>query len=335
MLASPQSQVSEQKLQRAAWISLIVATLLMSIKFTAYSLTGSKAVLSDAFESIVNVIGAVAALIVMRMVAEPADAEHPYGHGKLEYFSAVFEGGLITFASLLIIGEAVQAFFRQSLVRQVDQGIFFVSLSAVVNLILGFYLRRRGQNLRSEAILASAAHVLADVMTTAIVIVGLVLLAVTDLWWIDPVVAILMGLYLGFSGFLIVRRSVGGLIDEMDPRVVRELASSFEKHRFMGLIHIHQLKLIRSGRFHHIDAHLVMPRFWDVRRAHEAAEHYEKSVVADYAYEGEIAFHIDPCEGKYCRICDLKDCPVREHAFEARSSFATLELTKGPLFEHG
>lgn len=325
---------NDRKLFRAAKISFAVSLLIMLIKFGGYYLTGSKAVLSDALESIVNVLASFAALVVMRMVAEPADEEHPYGHGKLEYFSAAFEGGLISFASLLIAAEALTALLQRKTVDRIDQGIVVIATAALGNLILGFFLRRQGSRLRSEAILASSAHVLSDVWTTLAAIAALAVISLTGWWWVDSSVAFLMAGYLAFNGYRIVRRSVGGLMDERDPQVVKEIGTILEKNRFPGLIDVHGLKVIRSGRFHHIDAHLVMPRFWDVQRAHQAGEKYEKNVVNAYPYEGEIAFHVDPCDAKYCRFCRLPDCPVREQAFEKEKSFASLELTKYPAQDH-
>jgi cation diffusion facilitator family transporter len=267
----------------------------------------------------------------MKTVSAPADEDHPYGHGKIEYFSSAFEGGLIAFASLFIAVEAIRALFNKSAVTHIDQGMVLIVGAALANLALGLFLRRQSNRFKSEALSASAHHVLADVWTTVFAFAGLLLMALTGWWWIDGSVALMMAGYLGYTGVHIVRRSVGGLLDELEPGALAELTEVLESSRQPGIIDIHNLKFIRSGRFHHIDAHIVMPYFWEVKKAHQLGEQYEKNVVSAYPYDGEIAFHIDPCEAKYCKMCELEGCQVRKFPFQKRRSFKNLEITKGPL----
>ena len=317
----------------AAWISFICSTLIMIVKFVAYFTTHSQAVLSDAVESIVNVIASLLALFVMRAVAEPADEEHPYGHGKLEYFSAAFEGGLIAFAAIAIAFNAIEAMIRGSKLFELETGMMIVVATAVLNLILGLYLRHTGKKYKSEALNASAAHVLTDVLTSLAVFVGLLLVKFTGLAWIDGVVALIMAASLFGSGYKIVRKSIGSLIDEKDHGALVELAKAFDHNRHLGVIDIHQVKTIRSGRFHHVDAHLVVPEFWDISHAHKVMETFEEEVIKTYPYDGEIAFHLDPCDRTYCRGCDFKDCAVRRHAFEKYRIFTPQALVSGPAKE--
>jgi len=316
---------------RSSWISLILSTLIMAIKFGAFSLTHSTAVLSDAVESIVNVIAALVAVFVMRAVAEPADEDHPYGHGKLEYFSAAFEGGLIAFASLVIAAEAVRALFRGETLHQLDVGAGIMMVAGFMNIGLGLHLQSVGKKHKSEALMASGLHVMSDVWTTAGVIVGLAIVYLTGLSWVDPVVALLVAGQLGYSGYKIVRRSAGALMDEIEPESLKELAKAFQQHRKPWVVDIHNLKVIRSGHFHHIDGHLAVPEFWDVAKTHKHADEFERAVVEAYPFDGEIAFHVDPCERKYCAHCEMLDCPIRQHKFESAKVFSVESLTRGPM----
>lgn len=315
---------------RAAWISALVSTLVFLLKIAAYRYTGSTAVLSDALESIVNVLAAFVALFVVRFAAQPADQDHPYGHGKAEYFSSAFEGGMISFAGIMIIGESLRALFYHTQPRALEIGLVIVGGATLINLLLGLYLRSVGRKYQSESLSASGTHVLTDVYTTVGVIVGLLLVYFTNIYWIDPVVAIIVGLGLAYSGFKIVRQSMGGLLDQQDTSALQKLADSLEKCRRPGIIDIHHLRAIRSGRFHHVDAHLVVPEYWDIAHVHDVEQEFETAVVKDYDFDGELALHLDPCKKSYCRICDVENCPIRQEEFQGLRPFTLKSLTEGP-----
>jgi cation diffusion facilitator family transporter len=257
---------------RAALLSLVVATLMLAAKYQAYRMTGSTAVLSDALESIVNVLAAVFALGGLLFAGRPADRNHPYGHGKIEFFSAAFEGGLIAFASILIVYEAVRSLVAGPDVRQIGLGLLIVLGSALVNLALGLYLVRTGRRYVSLTLIADGQHVLADVWTSAGIIVGLGLVRLTGRAWLDPVVALLVALWLMATGFRLVRHAAGGLLDEEDPLLLKRVLDALQKYVGGGVIRVHHLRAIRSGRFQHVEAHLVVPEFWSVERAHDLSE---------------------------------------------------------------
>jgi len=315
---------------RAAWISALASLVIFLLKIGAYKITGSTAVLSDALESIVNVIASIVALFVVRFASQPADHEHPYGHGKAESFSSAFEGGMIFFAAIMIIGEAVKALLNHEPTQKLEIGLLIVAAAALVNLFLGLYLRRVGTSHQSEALKASGAHVLSDVLTTVGVMVGLGLVLLTGISWLDPAIAILVGAQLAWSGYKIVRASLGILMDEQDEQILEDLAKALRKNRISGVIDIHHLRTIRSGRFHHVDAHLVVPEYWDVSRVHELTQEYEDRVVHDYEFDGELAFHVDPCKKSYCIICDVAECPIRQRPFKELRRFTVKSLTDGP-----
>jgi cation diffusion facilitator family transporter len=303
---------------RAGMISLVVGGALLWAKFVAYQLTGSTAVLSDALESIVNVIAAIFALGSLVFAGRPADRNHPYGHGKIEYFSAAFEGGLITFAATLILYEAGRGFFQALALRQLDLGLAIILGAGIVNAGLGWFLIRTGRLTQSLTLVADGQHVLSDFWTSLGVTIGLILVKFTGIVWFDPIVAAIVGLNLGRTGLWLVRHAAGGLLDEEDTKLLGKLIKALDAYRMPGIIRIHHLRAIRAGRFTHVDAHLVVPEFWSVERAHALAESFEQRVISACGVEGEIVFHIDPCHRSYCAQCDVMDCPIRVAPFVAR-----------------
>jgi len=300
---------------RAGLLSLVVATLMLAAKYQAYRMTGSAAVLSDALESIVNVLAAVFAVGGLIFAGRPADRNHPYGHGKIEFFSAAFEGGLIAFASILIVYAAIRSLVSGPDVRQIGAGLLIVFGSGLVNLALGRYLVRTGRRYASLTLVADGQHVLSDVWTSAGVIVGLGLVQLTGKVWLDPLAALLVALGLMWTGFRLVRHAAGGLLDEEDPLLLGQVLNALQRYVGGGVIRVHHLRAIRSGRFRHVEAHLVVPEFWSVERAHDLSEEVAARVMRDLGAEGEMVFHTDPCHRMYCVTCDLEDCPVRREPF--------------------
>lgn len=313
----------------AGLISLSTSAFLLGLKFWGFYITGSEAVFSDAMETIVNVAAAVVALIVIIASAKPADREHPYGHGKFEFFSAAFEGGLITFAAVLIVLEAGDSLLHGSKLHNIDRGLVVVVFAAILNLVLGFYLRYAARRHKSAALEASAKHVLSDVLTSIGVFFGLVLVRITGKVWIDPVTAIFVAIYLGYTGGKVVYDAVSSLVDREDRTLLAQLLKSFTDNWFPGIIRVHHTRIMRSGNYHHIDAHVVLPEFWTVEKAHEETNNFEQEVIKNYPYEGEIHFHMDPCRRAYCRVCDYEFCPVRREKFMERKP-ATFEEFVSP-----
>jgi cation diffusion facilitator family transporter len=331
---APDEGIVESRAQaRAGLVSLIVGALILVAKYQAYRMTGSTAILSDALESIVNVVAAVFALGGIAFAAQPADRNHPYGHGKIEFFSAAFEGGLIAFAAVLIIYEVVRALLYGVEVRALDTGLVVVMGAGFANLALGWYLVRVGRASRSLVLVADGQHVLADFWTSVGIVVGLLLVRFTGLWWLDPVIAAVVALNLMWTGFRLVRHAAGGLLDEEDTPLLSRLLAVLGNHLGQGVIRVHHLRAIRAGRFHHVDAHLVVPEFWSVDQAHELAESLAERVIADLGVEGELIFHTDPCHRAYCSMCDLEDCRVRREPFRGRPPL-TLEEAVQPDMPH-
>jgi cation diffusion facilitator family transporter len=310
---------------RAALISFGAGTVILGVKFWAYHVTLSTAVLSDALESIVNVVAAVFAIGGVVFAGKPADRSHPYGHGKIEFFSAAFEGGLIAFAAVLVIIQALRGLVGGGELKELDLGLMLVVGAGTMNGILGWFLVRTGKKYNSLTLIADGKHVLSDFWTSAGVVVGLLLVRWTGIRLIDPVVAGILGLNLAWTGWKLVRQAAGGLLDEEDAEMVRRLVSAADAGSGSGIIRVHSLRVIRAGRFVHVDAHIVVPLFWDVGRAHDATDDFERRVIRTCGLKGEIVIHTDPCRQLYCAQCDLPECPVRREAFRTRPALTVEE----------
>ena len=302
-----------------AWVglvSLVAAIALLAVKFWAYAVTGSQAVFSDALESIVNVFAAAAAFGVLVYADRPADRDHPFGHGKAEFISAAFEGGLIVFAAIVILWQAGVKLVHGAEVHRIDFGLLLTLAAGFGNGALGLWLVRHGRTHHSAAIEADGHHVLSDFWTSVGVAGGLLAVKLTGLVWLDPLVAALMAIWLLVTGVRLVRRAAGGLLDEEDPALLQKLVAVLGPRVKNGVIRVHNLRAIRSGRFRHISAHLVVPEFWSVERAHDTAHALADDVLRQLPGEGNIDFHTEPCERAYCAMCDLENCSVRQQPFQ-------------------
>ncbi|MDX2167139.1 MAG: cation diffusion facilitator family transporter [Deltaproteobacteria bacterium] len=303
---------------RAGGIALVVGVILLGVKYLAYNLTGSTAILSDALESIVNVAAALFALGGLVVAGWPADRTHPYGHGKIEFFSAAFEGGLITFAAILIIKEAGEALLFGNQLRQLNLGLLITVGAGLANAALGFYLLRVGRRHHSLSLVADGTHVLADFWTSVATAVGLALVQLTGFAWLDPLVAALIGLNLIWAGLGLVRHAAGGLLDEEDPVLLERVVRALNTHLSPGVIGVYFLRAVRSGRVTHVTAHLLVPEFWRVEQAHELADTLARRVVQTLDLDGEITLHTTPCHRQFCARCEIADCPVRLLPFTGR-----------------
>jgi len=315
---------------RAGVLSVVVSVVLLGAKLAAFGITGSTAVLSDALESIVNVVASSLALYTLIVGARPADHDHPYGHGKAEEFSAGVEGALIVVAGVLILVKALPAIGDPPPISNLDRGLAIVVLAGVVNLGVGMFLVRRGRATQSSALVADGQHLLTDVVTTAAVVTGLLLVRLTGRRWIDPLAASVVAVQILVSGVRIVRRSVGRLMDEADPDLVVRILDALRDARRPGLLEPHRLRVLRQGRHHHIDLHLVVPRFWSVEEAHALERRLGDEILDRIGESGEAIVHLDPCMPRCCSFCSLGDCPVRSEPLVAEREWTVATATGAP-----
>jgi cation diffusion facilitator family transporter len=265
-------------LTRFAWLSIGAALTTMALKAAAYLLTGSVGLLSDAMESLVNLAGALMALSMLTVAARPADDDHPHGHGKAEYFSAGVEGTLIMIAAASIAYAAVQRLLHPKVLEQLGLGLAVSVLASLVNLVVALVLLRASRAHRSATLRANAHHLLTDVWTSAGVLVGVGLVAVTGWQKLDPIVAIGVALNIVWTGGRIVRESVYGLMDAALPPQEQALVKSLLEPYVREGVQYHALRTRQSGAHRFVSLHVLVPPLWTVQQGHDLLERIEADI---------------------------------------------------------
>jgi cation diffusion facilitator family transporter len=273
--------------------SLILGLVVLALKGLAYWVTGSVALLSDALESTVNLATAVAALIAVRVAERPADANHPYGHHKAEFFSAVLEGVLIVIAALLILHEAWQGLQAPRAIDAPLEGLLINGLATVLNAGWCWVLLRHGRRARSPALVADGKHLLADVVTSAGVAVGIGLAWLTGWWLLDPLLAAMVAVNILWSGSRVIRDSLNALMDEAVPEETLQVIRDVISQQAGGAVEAHDLRTRHAGPVTFIDFHLVMPGETTVAHAHEVCDRIEAALKAAVP-DANITIHVEP-----------------------------------------
>ena len=304
-------------IQLQKWIA-IGSSLLLILKLIAYYLTHSVAILTDALESIVNVVAGFMGLYSLHFSARPKDVNHPYGHGKIEFISAALEGAFVFSAGALIIYSAVKNLFLPRNIQSLDIGIVLVGATAIINWILGYASLVQGKKNNSLPLMASGKHLQTDSYSTWGIIGGLVLISITGLVWIDSAVAILFGLFIIYTGYQIVRKSVAGIMDEADMDLLKNMISVLNAHKSDSWVDLHNLRVIKYGDVLHVDCHLTVPWYFNINQAQVEIDELANYIRKDYGETLELFVHSDGCEPFQCPICNKQNCPVRQHPFEKR-----------------
>jgi cation diffusion facilitator family transporter len=280
---------------RAALGGVAVGVIVLALKYAAYLLTGSVALYSDALESVINVAAAGAALLALRVSAKPADADHPYGHHKAEYFSAVLEGVLIVLAALAILREAYLGFLNPRPLEAPAVGLAVNALAGALNGAWSWFLIRNGRRWRSPALVADGKHLLTDVVTSGGVLVGAGLVATTGWLVLDPALAALVALNVLWSGWGLVRSSVGGLMDEAVPaELLARIKGAIAEHG-EGALEAHDVRTRHAGRSTFVDFHLVVPGEMRVAEAHAICDRIE-AVLREDVEGAVVVIHVEPEE---------------------------------------
>ncbi len=314
-MTNDNTEISSQTIRfRAMILAISVGGLLMTVKFVAYYLTDSTAILSDALESIINVVASGFALYSIYVSNQPPDPSHPYGHGKIEYFSVGFEGALIILAAVVILYKAIPAFFYPRMLAQLGLGIFLLLGTSAVNLALGLFLIRTGGRTRSMPLEADGKHLLTDVYTSFGVVGGLVLVKLTGWQGWDPLAACAVAINIIFTGWRLVKESFVRLMDEADPELLGRIVDILNKNRRSDWIDIHQLRTRHYGNKVHLDFHLVVPRSFGLPEAHVEAEEIEMMILNTLDEVAEVIVHVDPCEDPLCERCLQAQCQDRSQA---------------------
>jgi cation diffusion facilitator family transporter len=288
--------------ERFALGSILAGCLVLGLKAAAWWLTGSAALYSDALESIVNVAASLIAWVALRFAARPADANHPYGHDKAEFFAAVIEGVLITVAALLIFDEAWRSLWRTHAIAAPLRGIALNAVATVLNAVWSSVLITAGQRLRSPALAADGRHLMTDVVTSVGIVAGLFLALSTGQLILDPLLAAATGVYVLWSGVRMISSSVSGLMDSApEPAVVNRIRELVGNHA-AGAIEAHDLRTRHAGRLTFLEFHLVVPGSMTVAAAHQICDRIEDALKSEMGHL-MITIHVEPEEkAKQCGV---------------------------------
>lgn len=297
---------------------LSITIILFLIKLTAWYLTNSVAILTDALEYTINVISGIVGLYSLYISAQPRDQNHPYGHGKVEFISAAAEGTLMIVSSFLIIYEAINNLKHPHQISQLDYGIYLVALTAFINYGVGFYAVKKGTQNNSLALIATGKHMQSDTYATIGIIIGLVLIFFLKYTWIDSVVAFVFALIIIVSGYKILRSSIAGIMDEADDDLLDKVIALFQSSRRENWVDLHNLRIIKYGGTLHLDCHLTVPWYLNIHEAHLEIDELSRLVKENFGESIELFVHTDGCLDFSCAICTKHDCPVRQHEFVKR-----------------
>ena len=296
--------------KKAAYISLFVGIGMFVGKFGAYLLTDSAAIFSDAAESVVHILATSMALYSIILSSKPADPSHLYGHSNIEDFSAIVEGLLIVTAAIVIIYTAAFDLIYGPDPQKLGIGIVIISAAGVINLILGFYLIRKGKSTNSLALVADGKHVLTDSYTSIGVLIGLIMVMITGVKILDPVFAIIIALNILYTGFTLVRESVGNLMNETDPELLKLITDKLNLIRKNYWIDLHHLRFWKSADKVFIDFHLSLPYYFTIKESHKEEDDIAnelKTVLPN----SQVRIHMDYCDAELCKYCDYVACNER------------------------
>lgn len=308
--------------------TLVVGFVLMAIKFVAWYFTNSNAILTDALESIINIVAGIFALFSLVLAAKPRDDNHPYGHGKIEFISAGFEGAMIFLAGMAIIVKAGYNIWYPQPIHSLDLGLILTIVTGGVNFLLGYALEQRGKRFQSATLQASGKHLQSDAYSSLGLVVGIGVVIISGLDSLDNYVAIAFGLVILITGFRLVRNSVAGIMDEADHMLIDTIVQQLDKARQDNWIDVHNFRVIKYGATLHIDCHLTVPWFFDTRQSHAEVKAFEMAITQLCQNPVELFIHADPCEPNSCVLCQKKDCTQRQNAFQERVEWTLQNIRK-------
>jgi cation diffusion facilitator family transporter len=294
---------------RAAVLSLGVGILLLGIKFCAYFLTGSTAIFADALEGIVNVTASAFAMYALVLAHRPPDPEHPYGHGKIEFFSAGLEGGMILLASVVAVSKAIDSLIRHQTIQisELGPGLLLLAVALLANALVGIYLIKTGRKQSSITLEADGWHLITDAVTSTAALTALVIVWATHWMPADPLIAVIVSFYIAWTGIKLMRRSAAGLMDEQDASDDAMLRKILDAHigpngKQPCICSYHKLRHRHSGRYHWVDFHIMLPGNLDIETGHQSASAIEYEIELALG-EGNATAHIEPCKTQSCANC--------------------------------
>jgi len=296
------------------WV-LGIGFLLMALKFLAFYLTQSNAILTDAIESIVNVLAGAFALYSLYYASKPKDEDHPYGHGKIEFLSTGVEGGMVTIAGLAMIIKGFIAFFNPKELANLEIGLAISVFSGLVNFVMAKTLIKKGSALNSVTLIADGKHLLTDTWTSIGLVLGLVIIYFTEIYWLDYLITIILGVVIVVTGSSLIKESIFNLLDKADYVKIKLLIALLNDNRKESWIDIHNLRVVKYGAVVHVDCHMTLPWYFTLEESHKEVSAVSEIATKDMNYEVEFFIHADPCLPKSCSVCLMQHCKERQFNF--------------------
>jgi len=314
-------------------IVVVVGVSLMAIKFLAYMMTSSVAILTDAMESIVNVVAGFIGLYALYLSAQPADRSHPYGHGRVETISASVEGTLITVAGALIIMEAIKNFIDPKPLSDLDIGILLVIFAAAVNYMTGMIAIRKGKKNHSPALQASGKHLCSDTYSSIGIVLGLSIVYIGSLyglnvWWMDPLLALVFGVVIIVTGARVIKTSLDCIMDKADESVLSEVVDCLNEKRSDKWIDIHNLRVIKYGSTMHMDCHVTLPASMTITEEEKEKAALMEAIWSKFGNSVDLTLSPEPCGGFNCRHCN-NECVDRKEDFDHHIEWNVTNLIQG------
>lgn len=301
----------------------LLSVVLFAGKMFAWYLTHSVTVLTDALEGIVNMVAGFLGLYSVILSARPRDTNHPYGHGKVEYITAAVEGTLIIVAGCLIVYEAVLHLMSPQVLANLNAGLVIISAAGLANYFAGRYAVKKGKQYNSLVLESAGSHLMTDAYSTLAVIIGLSLLLLThNRWqWLDSTVALFFAAITIITGYKVLRRSISGMMDEMDLTLMKRVIDILQQNRKPEWVDLHNLRVNQYGDLMHVDAHLTLPWYQQVADADREIHELEEVIKQHFEHRIEVFIHIDGCMPYQCRLCAVANCPERQEAFQQQQQW--------------
>ncbi len=298
----------------------ILSVLLFVGKILAWYITHSVTVLTDALEGIVNMAAGFLGLYSIILSARPRDANHPYGHGKAEFLSSAVEGTLISVAGVVIIYEAIHHLIEPTELEKLDVGLVILAVAGAINYLAGRYAEKKGEQHNSLILVSAGKHLQTDAYSAVAILLGLTLIYFTqNKWpWLDSVVALCFAVIIIRTGYRVLRRSVSGIMDEMDMNLLKRVIDLIQDKRRPQWVDLHNLRVIEQGSVLHVDAHMTLPWYHKVADAEKEIHELEHMIKDHFQNHVELLIHVDGCKPYQCKLCALESCPVRQESFKER-----------------
>ena len=305
----------------------VVAVTLLIIKVIAAWLTGSRAVFSDAAESVVNVVASGVMLLAVEAAAKPADADHPFGHGKAELLAAAFEGALLLVAAAAIAWEAAPGLFAPQPVEHLGLGSVLVGITAIGNAAFGWGLVRTGRRTNSPALIADGKHLLTDSVSTIAVLVAIGVVIVTDLLWVDPAAACAVAVWITYTGGTMIAGAARGLLDTRSPQYAQKITAALQEDPIEGLLDPHDLRVIDATSNVVVLLHARAPWMWTLSQGRVVQDQAAERIAAVFDVPTEVHVQLEPCITSNCGGCSVERCERRSTAYRGPTTLDPVNIS--------